>query len=184
MTVSSASFNERLARIEASKGRAKGAMVLHVGEEALRVRSLRSLRPRKSIAKRVAGLCSGPLRLVAALGLGATAFVVVTVIKTIFFSVPSAQEWSSQTDASYLLAVAAAVCMSMLVAQIFQLNSAQLGAVQVLGVIAAMLTLHNLAFWHPDLCKRLFSPEWVLLQQAVAQPDTLMYRGFVLPFAA
>lgn len=181
MAISSASFNERLARIEAETRRSKGMITLHVGDQELRVRSIGA---HKMPVRRGAMLLRNalfPFGFVAAFGLGMFSVAVSTAVRMQVTVMPSAQELAQAGDAPMILGAFIALATSMGFAQIFRLNSKAFSMAQTLGVIAGIGLLHNLAFWQPDLSALMFSPDWVALQEQVAQPDSLMLRGLVVP---
>lgn len=181
MAISSASFNERLARIDAESRRSKGMITLHVGDQELRVRSVGKLQKPTSRGLTLLRNALFPFGFVAAFGLGMLSVAVSTAVRMQVTVVPSAQELAQAGDAPMILGAFIALATSFGFAQIFRLNSKVFTGAQSLGVIAGIGLLHNLAFWQPELSALLFSPDWVTLQAQVAQPDSLMLHGLIVP---
>lgn len=182
MTVSATSFNERLARIEAQHGRTKGRVVLHVGSEEVLVRSLSALGKATKPHRTFLANALYPIGFVAAFGLGMVSVVVSTAVKLRMMPLPSAEELRTAGDSPMILGAIVAIATSLGLAQLLRLNSKVLSSAQTAGVLAAIMTLHNVAFWDPDLAAQLFTPDWVKLQEQVAVPDSLIFRGIVVPF--
>lgn len=181
MAISSASFNERLERIEAESRRSKGMITLHVGEQELHVRSLGALQKPAGRGLTLLRNALFPLGFVAAFALGMLSVAVSTAVRMQVSVVPSAQDIAQAGDAPMLLGGFIALATSLGFAQVFRLNSKIYSGAQLAGVIAGISLLHNLAFWQPELSALLFSPDWVALQEQIAEPDSLMFRGLIVP---
>jgi hypothetical protein len=174
-------FDARLARIAHGKQYAAGHMRLHVGEREVLVRSLRDLQPGEAKARSVLRNAAYPLSFVAAFGVGMLSLAVSTAVR-MALAPPSMQALQTPGDQTQLIGGVIAIATSFGIAQLFRLNSKELGAAQTAGVFAALMTLHNIAFWQPELAAKVFTPAWVEAQQRGAVPDSLMFRGLVVPF--
>lgn len=181
MTISTASFNDRLARIEAQQRATKGKFVLHVGEKEVLVRSLESTRKPQSRARTLLGNALFPLAFVGAFALGILAVVVSNIVRFQLMGVPGAAQLQSAGDAPMILGVVVSMAASMGLAEMFRLNSKVFTPAQSMGVMAGVTMLHNLAFWAPDLAAKAFTADWVALQQQIAAPNSLIFRGVIFP---
>lgn len=180
MTISTASFTERLQRIECEKTRAKGKMTLYVGERELHVRGLDELVTQHGTQASGPRAIS-PLRLMLALGLGCLAVPVSVALRARFFPLPG-DKAQALSDPQMILAIGAALLVSVILAQIVRLRAAPLIAAQGVGVVAGVGTVHNLAFAAPALAAQAISPDWVAAQQAWTEPGTLILHGNVFAF--
>lgn len=181
MAISSASFNERLARIEAESRRSKGMITLHVGDQEVRVQAVGQLKKPEKRSRTLLRNALFPIGFVAAFVLGMLSVAISTAVRMQLVAVPSAQELAQAGDAPMIIGGVIALATSFGLAQIVRLNSKLFGAAQTVGVIAGISLLHNLAFWEPELSAQLFSPEWVALQEHTTQPDSLIFRGVIVP---
>lgn len=181
MAVSTTQLSERLARIEASRARNAGKIALHVGEAEVYVTSLEALRPREGGARRLMRNALYPLSFVAAFAVGAASLPISTAVRARIVPYPSVAE-APAGDAPMIVAMVLGLMVSLVLAQALRFRAKELATAQAAGVWAAFCTLHNLAFWLPDLSALLFTPEWVALQQHMTLPGTAMFRGLVFQF--
>jgi len=184
MTISTTSFNERLARIEAHQRQCKGKVTLHIGEREVQVRSgspIWEMKPQSRGGALVRNVLY-PVSFVGAFVLGVISVVVSSAVRFHFAAVPTAEQLNAAGDSQMILGGIIAMIASMGFAMLFRLNSRVLTPAQSAGVLAGVSTLHNLAFWVPDLATQLFTPDWVALQQQIAMPDSLIFRGLIVPF--
>lgn len=181
MSVSTTNFSDRLARIEQTRLRHAGTIALHVGDQEVYVRSLEALKPRESAGSRILHNILYPLSFVIAFAIGAVSLPISVAIRARIVAFPGVEE-AATGDAPLLLALALGMMTSFVLSQAFRLGSKELATAQAIGVWAAVCTLHNLAFWMPDLSALVFTPEWVSLQTHLATPDTIMFRGLVFQF--
>lgn len=176
MTISSASFNERLRRIE--KSQAGGKMVLHVGDSEWSVKSLDDITKKKMLVEAPkARLSVG--KMIWALIFGAAAVIGGTALRNHLMPLEAGAQLD---DMHFLISGAFAFALSFVLAQVFRLRSKVLIVLQVLAIVAGLSTLHNLAFWQPALSAQAFSVEWVELQRAQAVENSVMFRDTVIPF--
>lgn len=175
MTMSSASFNERLRRIE--KSQAGGKMVLHVGDSEWSVKSLDDITKKIAVEAPKARLSLG--KMIWALLFGAVAVIGGTAMRNHLMPLEAGAQLD---DMHFLISGAFAFALSFVLAQVFRLRSKVLIVLQVLAIVAGLSTLHNLAFWQPALSAQAFSVEWVELQRAQAVENSVMFRDTVIPF--
>lgn len=180
MTISTASFSERLNRIERERARFKGQLTLHVGDQELHVQTLEQIGARADVQvpARPAFLS---LRVMAAVLLGLLAVPLSVAIRARVFALPG-EKAQALSDPQMILGIGAALLVSVVLAQILRLRATPLIAAQGLGVVAGVGTLHNLAFAAPALAAQVISPDWVAAQQAWTEPGTLILHGTVFAF--
>ncbi len=172
MAISTASFNERLQRIEAGQQRNKGRMVLHVGEAELKVRTLDDLRlpGRDKAAPRGSALVFA-----VALVLGGLAYAVSAALRARFFPMPAPE--ALLADLPWATGLGFGLVMAALLGPLFGLRGRSNWAGLALGVVLASACLHNLAFWAPAQAELAFTSDWVNLHQAATEPGSLMFRA-------
>ncbi len=59
----------------------------------------------------------------------------------------------------------------------FRLEGKEFKAVQTAGVIAMVVTMHNLVHWYPDQFSVVFSPDWTREVIVGTEPNSFLYRG-------
>ena len=75
-----------------------------------------------------------------------------------------------------------AALISVALAQLLRLNTPRHRALQLGGIGLAVVSLHNLVHWAPDLFGTVFSPVWVGHMIAQAPANSLAIAGFALRF--
>lgn len=170
MTISTASFNDRLARIEKSHVKSKGKITLHVGDQEMRVRADSAM-----LRGAIAEPKRSRLRVLAvlpALMTGMAGFALMTGLKMRFLT----SELADALGPSPALALfGAAVFLALMIGLVLRMFSVRLMLWQVIGAAIALVSLHNLAFWQPGLSSVAFTPDWVEQQTAAMEPRTLAY---------
>jgi len=179
-----ANFNERLNRIAQNKAASTGRMRLHVGDREVLVRSLDSLKPRETPVIGMIRNLSHVMSFVLAFGLGMLTYAVSTAVRMQLTDPTAKDPISAGFASNELLGGFLALAISLGLAQVFRLSSRTLSAAQTAGVFVAIVSLHNLAFWTPELASILFTPNWVETNHASAVPNSLIYRGLVVPLHA
>lgn len=172
MSISSASFNERLLRIEAERRRTKGRVVLHVGAEEVMVRSLDDLAGKNAAQLRKHGSL---LRFPFALAIGALAFAASVALRARFLPLPAPKDVLA--DMPWLIGLGLGLALALVVGPLLGLRGMRNWSGLALGVVLASATLHNLAFWAPDKASLAFTPDWVHLQQVATAPDSIVFRA-------
>ncbi|PYF12970.1 hypothetical protein C8J30_101354 [Rhodobacter viridis] len=179
-----ANFNARLDRIAQNKAAATGRIRLHVGDQEVFVRSLESLKPRETIAVGLLRNLAHLISFVLAFGLGMLAYALSTAARMQLTDPTAKDPILAGFESNELLGGLLALAISLGLAQVFRLSSRTLGAAQTAGVFAAIVSLHNLAFWTPELASMVFTPNWVETKHASAVPNSLIYRSLVVPLHA
>ncbi|AQS48287.1 MULTISPECIES: hypothetical protein [Thioclava] len=177
MTISSASFNDRLARIEKTRKSAKGRIQLHIGDQEAWVTNDSAMLRRVIAKPRHSRLAV--FKVLPALMVGAIGMMIVTALKMRFLTPELAEKVGSNPD---LVLVVAAVLTAFGLGMVLRLASVKLMAVQLLGVALAFVGLHNIAFWEPDMAALAFTPDWVEQQTAQFEPRTLRYAETTIRF--
>lgn len=177
MVQGNASFNARLSRIAQNNAASTGRMRLHVGEREMLVRSVQSVHPNPSRVRRGLKNLLYLLCFPGAFAVGAIAFVVVMVVRVKLL--PSSEIGIMDLEGMFndLICAGGAFLVSVVVGSKIRLKSPDLAAAQSAGTLLMMCTLHNLAFWEPQLAASLFSKTWVEVQKQTNMPNTLAYRG-------
>lgn len=118
-----------------------------------------------------------PLSVIAAFFVGVLSILIVRHVRFHLLGEIDAQSWTFVGD------ILIAMGGTWAIMQLLRFNDKVYKAAQTLGVFFAFLTMHNLAFWAPNVMSFLFSPDWVAWQQENAQPNSLYWRGayFVKP---
>ncbi|MCE5972314.1 hypothetical protein LZA78_02255 [Sinirhodobacter sp. WL0062] len=180
MSVSTTTFAERLKRIEEGRENAKGNIILHVGDNEMRVRSLEEVRRPSRVRELLQGALYS-LNLVWAFLIGLFAVAFVVALQAHMFTLPqTASEMFG--DGQIILSMALGTSFAYVLRWILRLRGRSLNVVQLVAVGFAVCSLHNLAFWMPELSAVLFTPKWVEMYQASAAPDTFVFRGTVIGF--
>ncbi|TMV92977.1 hypothetical protein FGG78_06750 [Thioclava sp. BHET1] len=170
MSLASTNFSERLARIEKTSARGKSGVVLHVGDQELRVRSLEALR--RSQTKTVcAPRAIHPLAFPVAIVIGMAGAALSVALRARFMT---PELTAMIQDYSGISAFGAALVLAMVLGAMLRLSAMRLVLWQALGVMLALASLHNLAFWRPELSAQVFTPHWVAQQMAGQNPRTLV----------
>lgn len=177
MTISTASFNERLSRIERERARTKGRVVLHVGAEEVLVRSVeefagvRAPAPHGTVSALAVALC---------VTLGMVSYAASVALRARFLSLPEAGQVLS--DRAMLIGVGCGLVLAVALGLVLRLRGTGLWAAQLSGVVLAAMTLHNLAFWAPDQARLAFTSRWVESTQAATAPASLVFRETLFTF--
>ena len=182
-TATRTQFHERLARIEADHARAKGAVTLQVGEQTLRVRSLKDVSMKTVKRPEQTGVKFSIGRILPAFALGCAAVAGTIIAQERLVPMLAEEGTAAALPQLGLGAMAvAAFALSYLVSIILRLHGKALGLVQLAAVLLALSAVHNLAYLAPEAARMAFSPDWVETQLASSAPNTLVLAGYTYTF--
>jgi len=177
MSLASTNFSDRLSRIESSQKRLKGGVVLHVGDNEMRVRSVSELRRAVAQEKTTTGF--RPFAFLGATVLGTFGVVVALALRERILTPQIAALINNHPQ---LAVFGAALLSAMIVGFFLRLTSVKLLAFQIAGILLTMATLHNLAFWQPQIAAQVFSRDWVAHQTATHAARTVIFGQTTIPF--
>lgn len=171
MTISTASFNERLDRIERERQRHKGRIVLHVGADEVMVKTLEDMSVKMQGAKRTK--TSGLVLMIAGV-FGVLAFAASVALRARFLPLPAPEHVLG--DVPMAIGIGLGLIVASVLGPLLGLRGTPAWIAQAAGVIFAAATLHNLAFWVPEEASLAFTADWVQLQQTATAPDSIVFR--------
>lgn len=159
-------FAERLARVQANRGRS----VIMVGRDESFVHE--RARPVKvSRQREVAGSLGTPLSWVMALVLGMAAAAAGMIAQ---FHLLDAV---ANPDAEMAMQLGIGLCLTLALSIALRLTTKVQRLMQVLGVVVMVGGFHNLYFWAPALMVKATSAEHVMLTSLTALPNSVRVRG-------
>ncbi|KEO59319.1 hypothetical protein [Thioclava indica] len=177
MSLASTNFTDRLSRIESSQKRLKGGVVLHVGDAELKVRSISELR--RVVPQKQKSTGFRPFAFLGATVLGVFGVVAALALREHFMT-PQIADLIK--DYPNLAVSGTALLIAMIVGFFLRLTSTKLITFQIIGIFLALATLHNLAFWQPEIAAQVFSPNWVNEQSATHVARTVIIGQTTIPF--
>lgn len=177
MTIARSNFSDRIARIERDRITTQGKVRLHVGDREMQVRADSAMLRQALHAK--ARTRGHWLSVVPALLTGLAGVVVVTALRVRFLPPEIELRLAAHSElAGFGMSLAVAVLFGVLL----NFFSARLLVWQAIGVVFALASLHNAAFWQPALSDAVFTPSWVQTQQDLHEPRTLALGGIAIGF--
>ena len=128
----------------------------------------------------ILGRLGYPLSFVAAFGLG---YLLVLLLRYGRWHVLGMQGiLAVQPDVAMFLDVAMASGAAWLIGRFVRMRSAAHMAAQTFGVVAAVISAHNLVWWYPQTFAAVYSWDFVETTQRMTVPDSLHFRGITFRF--
>ena len=159
---SQTNFQERIQRISKEKERTKAKV---------------SAAHRTSKTRQLLINAKYPLSICAAAFSGLAAVFLVRYLR---FQLMGPEEISNGI-AVFALDAILAIAGCMAVKELFRMHSPEFKAAQGVGVFIMVITMHNFAFWAPNLMSSAFSRDWVVAQETYAMPNSILLGGHYFP---
>lgn len=170
-------FLARLSRIEAGVGSSKST--LYVGlDETYQVDSKASAKLKKGIEKQPAKPL-GIFGMVLSAGLGAVALVVALYLR---FAITGEAGPLGNTDAAMVTNGGIGLAVAFFSGYMLKMPMLKFVPISAVGVLAGLVSFHNLVHIYPSQFANVFSPTWVDQVVSATEANTIIWRGetFVL----